>query len=260
MLNIFEMLGAAFFLVLSLMSILWVVYYFKKNAGIVDIGWSLSFVITVWAYFLLGYGYAPKKWAVALMVTTWGCRLAWSLYQRYIMSEEDSRYQILRQKWGEADEAFKFFMLFILQGVLVVVLSLPFLLVCAFADNNWQGVEVTGMILWLTGVAGEATADQQLFQFKQSSANKDKVCQEGLWYYSRHPNYFFEFIVWAGYFFFALGTPGGWLAIIAPGIMLCLLTKVSGIPLAEAQALKTKGVAYEEYQKTTSAFIPWFRK
>lgn len=259
MLNIFEMLGAAFFLVLGLMSLLWVVYYFKKNAGIVDIGWSLSFVLAVWAYFLLGNGYAPKKWVIALMVTIWGCRLAWALYQRYIVTEEDYRYQDLRKNWGTDGDAFKFFMMFIFQGVLAVVLSLPFLLVCAEAENTWQGVEVIGMLLWLIGVAGEATADHQLFQFKQSSANHGKVCQEGLWRYSRHPNYFFEFVVWVGYFFFALGSPVGWLAILSPALMLCLLTKVSGIPMAEAQALKTKGDAYREYQQTTSIFIPWLR-
>lgn len=257
--NIFEMLGAAFFLVLVLMSALWIVYFFRKNAGIVDIGWSLSFVLTAWAYFFIGYGFAPKKWILTAMVTIWGCRLAWQLYQRYMIGEEDPRYEDLRKSWGAEGEDFKFFLMFIFQGVLAVVLSIPFILVAGFAVPQWYGIELAGILLWFIGVAGEAIADHQLLQFKQNPGNSGKVCEEGLWHYSRHPNYFFEFVVWVGYFFFALGTPWGSLAFLAPAIMLCLLTKVSGIPLCEAQAIKTKGAAYLEYQKTTSSFFPWFR-
>lgn len=257
--NIFEMLGAAFFLVLGLMSILFVVYYFKKNAGIADIGWSLSFTLASWAYFFIGNGDSPKKWIITMMVTIWSLRLAWQLYQRFIATEEDARYRDLRQSWGGEQGDAKFFIMFIFQGVLAVVLSLPFLIVAANGESSWYSIEALGMFLWLIGVAGEALADHQLFKFKQDPSNEGKVCQEGLWYYSRHPNYFFEFIVWLGFFFFALGTPGGWLSIISPALMLILLTKISGIPLAEAQALKSKGAAYEEYQKSTSSFIPWLR-
>lgn len=258
--NLFEMLGAAFFLIMVLMGVLWLVYFFKKNASIVDIGWALSFVLASWAYFFIGDGYAPKKWVMTAMVTIWGCRLAWQLYQRYISSSEDSRYQELRSNWGSQNDAVKFFILFIFQGVLALILTLPFLIVGTAAAPGWNGIEVVGVLLWLMGVAGEAIADHQLFQFKQNPANKGKVCQEGLWYFSRHPNYFFEFIVWLGFFFFALEKTGGWLAVISPALMLCLLTKVSGIPLNEASALKTKSQAYAEYQKTTSSFVPWFKK
>lgn len=257
MINIFEMLGAGFFLVMLLMLALFVVYYFKRNASIVDIGWSLCFVLAVWAYFFLGQGYAPKRWIIALMVTIWGGRLAWQLYLRYIGSEEDPRYQELRRSWGDEGENFKFFVMFIFQGVLALLLSVPFLIICGGADAEWHGVEALGILFWLVGVVGEAAADQQLYQFKQNPANQGKVCQTGLWSLSRHPNYFFEFIIWVGYFLFALGSPMGWLAILSPALMLILLTKVSGIPLAEAQALKSKGIAYQEYQKTTSPFIPW---
>jgi len=260
MINIFEMLGAAFVLVMLLMGCLWLVYYFSKNAGIVDVGWAVSFVLAVWAYFFLGYGYGPKRWVITIMVTIWGCRLAWQLYMRYVSFDEDPRYQQLRKSWGTEGEDFKFFMMFIFQGVLALVLSLPFLIVCSLADPIWHGVEVVGMIFWLVGVAGESWADYELFHFKQNPENADKVCRKGLWGLSRHPNYFFEFIVWVGYFLFALGTPAGWLAIISPAIMLVLLTKVSGIPLTEAQAVKSKGSDYENYQKTTSAFIPWLPK
>ena len=256
--NIFEMLGASFFLVLSLMCILWVVYFFRRNAGIVDIGWSLGFVLSAWAYFFLGQGSTSKKWAIMIMVTMWGLRLAWQLYQRFIVSGEDPRYQDIRKSWGNENADFKLFMMFIFQGVLVVVLTLPFLIVCSEAVPEWYSIEILGIFVWLIGVTGETAADMQLHAFKQIPENQGKVCKEGLWRFSRHPNYFFEFIVWVGYFLFALGTPGGWLGIISAAIMLFLLTKVSGIPLTEAEALKTKGEEYQEYQRTTSSFIPWF--
>lgn len=258
--NLFEMLGASFILILTLMTIFWVVYYFRRNVGIVDIGWALGFVLTGWTYMLLGKGDPLKKWTLVLMVTIWGLRLAWQLFQRMIISNEDPRYQAIRKSWGTDNADFKFFMMFIFQGVLVVLLSLPFLLVCNFSGPDWHGVEVCGMLVWAVGLVGEAYADKQLYDFKLKPENQGKVCKEGLWFYSRHPNYFFEFIVWIGYALFALGTPAGWLGITSAGVMLLLLTKVSGIPLSEAEASKTKGVEYEEYQRTTSSFIPWFPK
>ncbi len=260
MVNFFEMVGASFVLVLSLMSILWVVYYFIKNSGIVDIGWACGFVLAAWAYFFLGHGYAPKRWVIMIMVTIWGLRLAWHLYQRFVIAGEDPRYQEMRKSWGSEHSDFKFFMMFIFQGVLVVILSLPFLIVSGLAEPGWAGVEIFAIVLWIASVAGESLADHQLTAFKQRPENQGKVCKEGLWHYSRHPNYFFEFVIWVAYFLFALGTPAGWLAIISPALMLCLLLKVSGIPLTEAEAAKSKGPEYEEYQKTTNPFIPWFPK
>ncbi len=258
--NIFEMLGASFFLVLGLMSILWLVYFFKRNAGIVDIGWAVGFILAVWAYFFIGDGALTKRLAILIMVTLWGARLAWHFYTRFILCGEDPRYQDIRKSWGTENSDFKFFMMFIFQGVLVVLLSLPFLIVSGDASPEWHAIEAIGILVWLIGLIGEIYADRQLMDFKQNALNQGNVCQEGLWHYSRHPNYFFEIVVWIGFFLFALGTPGGWLAIISPALMLCFLLKVSGIPLTEAEAIKTKGEKYAEYQKSTSSFIPWFPK
>jgi len=120
--------------------------------------------------------------------------------------------------------------------------------------------EWVGFILWAISVNGERVADSQLSNFKKNPANKGKVCSEGLWNYSRHPNYFFQWLMWMSYFIFALGSPYGYLAIISPAIILYLLLKVTGIPLTEEQSIRSKGDAFREYQKTTSAFIPWFKK
>jgi steroid 5-alpha reductase family enzyme len=114
--------------------------------------------------------------------------------------------------------------------------------------------------LWLISVLGESIADAQLRAFKKDSANKGKVCSKGLWNYSRHPNYFFQWMMWMAYLVFALASPYGYLAIISPAIILYLLLRVTGIPITEEQSIRSKGDTFREYQKTTSAFVPWFKK
>lgn len=260
MLMVFTMLGAGFFLVLSLMIALWVVYLFKRNAGIVDIGWAFSFILCTAAYFAIGNGDFWKKLILAFMVVVWAGRLGWHLYCRFMRNEEEPRYCDIRKKWGGDPSNFLFLMMFILQGVIVIILSLPFLIVNLNGLPGLTSMEVIGFLLWFIGVGGEALADSQMASFHEHPENTGKICRNGLWYYSRHPNYFFEFIVWVGFFIFALSTPLGWISVIAPALMLGLLLKGSGIPLNEAEALRTKGDLYREYQRTTSAFIPWFPK
>lgn len=257
---LFEMVGASFVLVLTLMAILWVFYYFNRNLGIIDLGWPLGFILTVWAYFLIGDGLFLRGLMFGAMVTIWGIRLAIYIFDRYRRQQEDPRYQKIRKNWGEENSDFKLLLMFLFQGLLVVILSIPFIIVNRNDSTQWHSLEFWGVLVWFIGLIGETFADNQLEAFKKDPANAGKVCENGLWYFSRHPNYFFEFIVWVGYFLFALASPWGILAIISPVIVLLLLTNVSGIPLTEAHSIETKGDAYREYQRTTSSFIPWFRK
>lgn len=254
-----EMVGACFMLVTGLMVVLWGIYFFKRNSGIVDLGWTFSFVLTMLASLLIGDGWAPRKWLLAFMVWIWAGRLFWYIYQRYISTDEDPRYQAIRESWGSNASDFKFFLMFLFQGFLAVILSLPFMIVCMNVSPDWHVFEGWGVVIWAIGVGGEALSDSQLASFKEDPVHVGQVCQKGLWNYSRHPNYFFEFIVWIGFFIFSLGTPWGFFAVIAPAIMLFLLLKVSGIPLTEEQALRTKPESYREYQRTTSSFVPWFK-
>lgn len=260
MLDALIMLGGSFTFVLLLMVALWVIYLFQHNAGIVDIGWGVSFLITAWVYFFLGSADLLKRLIMTGMVTIWAGRLVTHLFLRYVPEKEDPRYVRIREKWGGDQNKILFLMLFIFQGVLAVLLSLPFFLVDWGATPEWSKWELIGMIVWGIGVLGEAAADAQLATFMKNPENKSKVCREGLWRFSRHPNYFFEWVVWIGFFFFALPSYGGGFAIISPIIILLLLTKVSGIPLTEEESLASKGELYREYQQTTSAFIPWFPK
>ena len=127
-------------------------------------------------------------------------------------------------------------------------------------DPTWHTREVLGLAIWVIGVAGEAVADGQLNRFRRAPGNRGKTCRQGLWRYSRHPNYFFEGVHWCAYVVMSLGLPDWWLTLVGPVVMIGALLKVSGIPLAEAQALVGRGEDYREYQRTTNAFIPWLPK
>jgi steroid 5-alpha reductase family enzyme len=260
MLDALIMFGGSFTFVIFLMAALWLIYLFQHNAAIVDIGWGISFLITAWIYFFLGDGDLLKKLIMTAMATVWAGRLTTHLFLRYVPEKEDPRYTRLREKWGGDSSGVLFLMLFIFQGVLVVILSLPFFLVGWGSTSEWSRWEFIGILVWLVGVLGEAAADKQLADFVKDPENKGKVCNRGLWRFSRHPNYFFEWVIWMGFFLFALPSYGGEFAVLSPIIMLLLLTKVSGIPLAEEESLASKGEAYREYQQATSAFIPWFSK
>lgn len=239
------------------MFVLWVLHLPIKNAGIVDVGWGGGLVLLALVYYFLGSGYEPRKLLITTMVFVWGMRLTVYLFKRLLRDkDEDARYARIRKDWG-SNIKFKFFLFFEFQGILNVILSAPFLLIALNPSPALEISDWAGFTIWLIGIAGEYTADEQLKTFKSIAANKGKVCNTGLWKYSRHPNYFFEFIIWTGFAVTALSSPYGYLSLISPLIILYLVLNVTGIPATEAQALRSKGEAYREYQKNTSKFIPW---
>ncbi|HET8799305.1 MAG TPA: DUF1295 domain-containing protein, partial [Thermoanaerobaculia bacterium] len=146
------------------------------------------------------------------------------------------------------------------QGLTNVLLSVPVLLIARNPEPRIHPLEIAGAALFVLSVIGESIADAQLRRFRADPANRGKVLQSGLWRSSRHPNYFFEWLVWVAWLVIALASPYGWIAAYCPLLMLWFLYKVTGIPATEEQSLKSKGEAYREYQRTTSAFIPWWPK
>ena len=150
-------------------------------------------------------------------------------------------------------------MFFQAQALLDVVLSLSFL-VAIRNTSSWGGGDFLGVLIWVVAVVGESVADRQLERFRTEPANRGKTCRMGLWRYSRHPNYFFEWLVWCGIGLAALAAPLGWLALASPAIMLFLILKVTGIPPTEERAVLSRGKDYRDYQATTSAFVPWLPK
>ncbi len=246
-------------IVSALMFVLWLIQLRTKNAGIVDIGWTFSIGILAVLYAALGDGSAVHRWVLALMVGIWSLRLGTYLSVRVIGKPEDVRYHALREQWPTGT-AWKFLLVFEAQALLDVLLSVPFLLNAFHEPSSLAWPQFVGLAIWILAIAGESVADAQLATFRRDPANRGRICQNGLWNYSRHPNYFFEWLVWIGWAVFASTAPWGWLAFSAPLLMFLFLYRVTGIPATEAQSLRSKGAAYAEYQRTTSAFVPWFKR
>jgi steroid 5-alpha reductase family enzyme len=232
-----------------------------RNAGVVDIFWSFNFPVIALLLLLLSEGYFPRRILICSMVILAGSRLGIHLLIRITrhLNEEEGRYQQLRKEWAPRPDR-KFFWFFQAQAVSNVFLAIPFFIVTANTEPSLSGWEIAGALLWLIAVTGEAIADRQLAAFKKDPQSKGRVCDRGLWNYSRHPNYFFEWLMWMAYFVFALGSPYGVLAIISPAVILYLLLKITGIPMTEEQSFRSKGEAYRAYQRSTSVFVPWFKK
>ena len=255
------LIGLAATFAAGLMLAVWVVAWRINNLGIVDIAWSIGFLPIVLGFALLGHGDSCRRWLMVAMAGAWSIRLALHLGVRVLghHPQEDVRYVRLRADWGAAARQ-KSLRFFGFQALILAGLSAVFLVPCLNSRPGITPLEWTGVAVWLIALAGESLADRQLRSFRTNPANRGQVCRSGLWNYSRHPNYFFEWLVWVGYFLFAWGSPGGCFTVLGPGIMLFFLLRVTGIPLTEELSVQSKGDAYRDYQRTTSAFIPWFRK
>ncbi len=226
------------------------------NAGIVDVLWAGGMSVSALYYALVLPGAALPRLLVALMGSVWGARLCLHLAQRVFSEEEDGRYANMRKHWN-GDQG-KFLWFFFAQAGFVVVFSLPFWIAAHNPVGAWTVWTTLAVATWLIAVGGESLADRQLAAHRRNPANKGRTCRSGLWRYSRHPNYFFEFVHWFAYVFLAVGLGAGWVAasLIGPAVMLGFLYRVTGIPYTEAQALRTRGDDYAQYQRTTSAFVP----
>jgi len=245
---------------LLIMFVMWLISVRIRNAGIVDVGWAFGLVLLALWYAWDGSGFSARRWVLAGMVAFWGFRLGVHLLQRISREPEDGRYQQLRRDWHGNNVNLRFFFFFQAQALLDIVLSLPMLIAALNPTPQITVLEYLGIVLWLVAVIGESIADAQLAAFKRNAEHRGKVCRNGLWNYSRHPNYFFEWLVWVAWALYALASPWGWLAFVCPGLMFFFLFRVTGIPATEAQALRSRGEEYARYQQTTSAFVPWFRK
>lgn len=253
------LVGLATLTVFLIMTALWLLGIRNRNFSYVDIGWSANFAVLALLYATLGDGWPTRKWVIAAMFSLWSLRLAGHLAGRIIGEPEEGRYVDLRQRWAHHLNR-KFFGFFQLQALLNVVLALPLLIACVNPAPRLHPLEAIGVAIWLIGLIGESLADGQLAAFKRNPGNHGQVCDVGLWRYSRHPNYFFEWTIWIGYAVFALASPWGWVALAMPALMLHFLINVTGVKATEEQALRSKGELYREYQKRTSMFVPLPRK
>lgn len=243
-----------------IMAILWVVQLWREDANIVDVGWTAGIGFLALYYALYTQGLFSRRMLVAALVMLWSYRLSSYLFRnRVLIAGEDGRYLALREKWGPRAQR-NFFILFQAQALLAVTLSVPFLAVMRNSLPGFSVWEMLAMLVWAIAIAGEALADRQLNSFRSDPHNQGHVCKEGLWKYSRHPNYFFEWLHWWTYVLMGIGIAYGWVTIIGPLIMLYLFLKVTGVPPSEERAIKSRGEEYKKYQAATSTFFPWFPK
>jgi steroid 5-alpha reductase family enzyme len=241
------------------MSALWLYATKRGEADIVDAGWAAGIGIIAALTAFLGTGDPIRRTILALLVGLWSVRLTLYITQRAIAPGEDGRYAALRASWGASATA-KFFLFFQMQGALVAILSLPFIAVAVNSRPFGSALDLLAILLSLVSVVGETTADRQLARFRNNPNNRGLVCEYGLWRYSRHPNYFFEWFHWLAYIPLAYGSDLFIISPLSAIMMLFLILKVTGIPPTEARALESRGDAYRRYQQQVSAFVPWFRK
>ncbi|MGV6831905.1 MAG: DUF1295 domain-containing protein [bacterium] len=245
-------------IILTLVTLLWIYSIYIKNVSIVDIFWGLGFVIVNAYYFLTVESFTDRQTLVLILVSLWGIRLSGYLAWRNIGKPEDYRYQQFRKDYGpERYWWFSYFQVFLLQGGLILIVSLPLLAInINQSDINW--LDYIAILVWCLGFVFEAGGDYQLAQFKKNPENKDKVLNSGFWKYTRHPNYFGDATVWAAYALFCIASGSYW-QIIGTIIMVLLIIKVSGVAMLE-RTLKDTKPAYREYIEKTNSFIPWFPK
>lgn len=249
--NYYLLIGLVLF---AYMNFWFVVSFLKKKNDVADVAWGLGFVLIAWTSFFLAGHFALRGVLVCTLVTIWGVRLALHIYSRNKGRPEDYRYVAWRKEWGKWFYLRSYFQIYILQGTLLGMVAFPVLLVNASPATPLGILDILGTLVWLFGFYFEAVGDKQLAAFIQNPANKGKLLQDGLWKYSRHPNYFGEVTEWWGLWLVALAVPGGWIGILGPITITFLILKVSGIPLLEKKMAENP--AFEEYKRRTSVFVP----
>ncbi|GAC1624672.1 MAG: DUF1295 domain-containing protein [Nevskia sp.] len=248
-------IAAGFASVASFLTIVWAIQLRSRNAGMVDPVWSWSLGFLGVLYALLGTAPVSTRLVLAVLAGVWGLRLGTHLYFRNAGKPEDARYAKFRAEWGaQADR--NMFWFFQFQAVMALLLSVGFLVVAYSPAAPSPALVVLAVAIWLLSVVGEGLADRQMERFRGDPANRGKVCNRGLWRYSRHPNYFFESLHWLAYLPLALGSPWWPVALLPAAIMAWLLLKMSGVPILEAHLMKSRP-GYAEYVRSTSVFVPW---
>ncbi|MGJ8653129.1 MAG: DUF1295 domain-containing protein [Opitutaceae bacterium] len=234
-------------------------YCLARRIGImalVDVVWSTGLGIAAVAYLIQIPEPSTRSCAVLAVILIWSLRLSFYLLKhRVLVGKEDPRYAYLTAHWG--DKALRnYYPLFLLQVLLVALFMLP-VSIAMQADAAWGLLDWIALSIALSALIGEFVADRQLAQFRNAPSNRGKVCQQGLWRYSRHPNYFFEWLHWWAYVAFAASSSIWPFALLGPLSMYLFLRFLTGVPHAERSSLQSRGEDYRRYQQTTNMFFPW---
>ncbi len=238
------------------MTAVWLLQLRTRNAGIVDAVWPLVIGAGAVWYASVGSGDVMLRGVMALLSAAWALRLGGYLALRNRGPVEDRRYAQLRSRWGAAANR-RMLLFFLFQAVIAWLVALTYLPIAYHAGPAAGIALLSGAALCLAGILGEAIADAQLRAFKRKPDPRKQVCDQGLWRYSRHPNYFFECLHWAGYPLLAINADWAALSLIGPVLITALLLRFSGIPTIEASDARRQRPGYDDYVRRTSAFIPW---
>ena len=249
-----DMLLLSAIVILALMLITWVVSLIVRDASVVDPVWPLGFIAVAITALVAGGGDAGRRVLLAVLVGAWGIRLCAYLAKRNFGKGEDFRYAAMRAKHGARFWIVSLITVFVLQGVLMWIVSLPVQL-ASIPDRPLGWLAITGAMVWAIGLGFEAIGDWQLARFRANPANAGTVLDTGLWRYTRHPNYFGDFLVWWGIFLIAAESGAGAWGFAGPLLMTLLLVKVSGAGLLEKD-IAVRRPGYADYVRRTSGFIP----
>lgn len=236
------------------MFFIWCLYRHLKNPGVVDVGWCSGLVLCGLIY-LYNHPISLRTTVLSMILVLWGARLGLYLwFSRIMKGIVDKRYLELSSNWKIA-KPLGYFLNFQLQGILIFIISLSWFYI-ASTSKELSWIDFLGICIALIGIAGETLTDYQLQQFKKERPGA--VCQIGLWNYSRHPNYFFECLIWSAFAVIGLQHPYGIIGLISPLTLYLLMIKVTG-PMTEEGSIKARGKAYLDYQKHTNMFFPWYK-
>jgi steroid 5-alpha reductase family enzyme len=238
------------------MTCIFFVALLKRDNSVVDIAWGIGFILVSLLTFFLERGFFWRHILVTGLVGIWGMRLALYIYVRNKGRGEDFRYAQWRKKWGKLFILRSYLQVFVLQGIMLLIISYPIMLVNQSGAEAFSIWDAVGGGIWLIGFSFEAAGDFQLMQFKKDPGNKGKIMTAGLWRLTRHPNYFGETALWWGIFLIALSVKNGWTAVISPVLITFLLLRVSGVAMLERKYAGNQ--EFMEYARRTSPFFPWF--
>lgn len=241
-------------LLLAHASAWFLISFVKKRNDVADVAWGLGFLLFTWASFVLFYPAGLRGLLASLLVSVWSLRLAWHIAERHKGKPEDFRYAVWRNDWGKWFYLRSYVQIYLLQGFLSLVVVLPVLFINAGAGISVTWLDILGFLVWALGFYFEVVGDRELTHFIKNPANKGRLMQEGLWAWTRHPNYFGEVTQWWGLYLVALSVPWGWVSIVGPATITFLILKVSGIPMLEKKMAENP--EFLSYKERVSVFIP----
>lgn len=242
------------FIIFVYMTIWFQISLLKKRNDVADIAWGPGFIVVAFSSLIIAGNISSRALILSALVLIWGLRLAFHIGNRHVGKPEDARYAKWRKEWGKTVLIRSFLQVFMLQGILLIIVAIPIIMINAAPFPPLTVLDAFGLCIWLLGFSFETVSDWQLARFLKLPSGRGKIMTTGLWRYSRHPNYFGEVTLWWGIYIIALSVPNGWMSIIGPLTITFLILRVSGIPMLEEGFQDNPD--FQQYKQRTSAFIP----